>query len=268
MARSERPSRRWISTVRPFCLPALASRCVRVPVDAGSIPYSAVSQPRPEPESQRGTPSSSVAVQSTRVLPKEMSTEPWACSTKSVTRSTGRSSSGRRASRVIPPRSRHDPRATRTSCGGMLEAGGGPGWPRERSSRPSRRGQLEVSHRDVLDAADRELEEAFAEGAELLRRAGRQEAGGALVAAVVLDPLPLERLGHLAGGLLGGEDQRRRTAEHALEHAPDERVVRAAEDDGIHVRRLQRRRVLAHGVVELVVRLAGFDRSEEHTSEL
>ena len=46
-ARSERPSSRWISTVRPFCLPALASRCVRWPVEAGSIPYSAVSQPRP-----------------------------------------------------------------------------------------------------------------------------------------------------------------------------------------------------------------------------
>jgi len=67
--RSARPISRWISTVRPFCRPVLASRCVRSPVDAGSSEYSAVSQPRPEPLSQRGVRSSSEAVQSTRVLP-------------------------------------------------------------------------------------------------------------------------------------------------------------------------------------------------------
>ena len=66
-ARSARPMSRWISTVRPFCLPSLASRRVRCPVEAGSIPYSAVSHPRPEPCSQRGTPSSTEAVQRTRV---------------------------------------------------------------------------------------------------------------------------------------------------------------------------------------------------------
>jgi hypothetical protein len=79
-ARSARPIRRWISTVRPFCLPWLASRCVRCPVDAGSIEYSAVSQPLPRPIIQRGTPSSSVAVQSTRVFPNEISADPCACS--------------------------------------------------------------------------------------------------------------------------------------------------------------------------------------------
>ena len=67
--RSARPISRWISTVRPFWRPVLASRCVRSPVDAGSSEYSAVSQPRPEPLSQRGVRSSSEAVQSTRVLP-------------------------------------------------------------------------------------------------------------------------------------------------------------------------------------------------------
>ena len=70
-ARSARPISRWISTVRPFCFPALASRWLRSPVEAGSIEYSAVSQPRPESRSQRGTPSSSDAVQSTRVFPWE-----------------------------------------------------------------------------------------------------------------------------------------------------------------------------------------------------
>ncbi len=43
------------------------SRCLRSPVEAGSIPYSAVSQPRPLPASQRGTPSSTDAVQITFV---------------------------------------------------------------------------------------------------------------------------------------------------------------------------------------------------------
>ena len=55
---------------RPAC-PRDASRCVRSPVDAGRSEYSAVIQPRPERCSQRGTPSSTVAVQSTRVFPCE-----------------------------------------------------------------------------------------------------------------------------------------------------------------------------------------------------
>ena len=61
--------RRWISTVRPSGRPRETPRCVRSPVDAGSIAYSAVIQPRPDLESQRGTPSSTVAVQSTIVFP-------------------------------------------------------------------------------------------------------------------------------------------------------------------------------------------------------
>ena len=93
--------RRWISTVRPFCLPALASRGVRVEVEAGSIPYSAVSQPWPLPASQRGTPSSIVAAHSTRVRPKEIRAEPWACSTKSGTISSARSSSWVAPSRMV-----------------------------------------------------------------------------------------------------------------------------------------------------------------------
>ena len=55
--------------MRPFCFPADASRCVRCPVDAGSSEYSAVIQPAPRPDIQRGTLSSTDAVQSTRVFP-------------------------------------------------------------------------------------------------------------------------------------------------------------------------------------------------------
>ena len=69
--RSARPISRWISIVRPPCLPRAASRSVRSPVEAGRSEYSAVIQPRPERWSQRGTRSSTVAVQRTRVFPCE-----------------------------------------------------------------------------------------------------------------------------------------------------------------------------------------------------
>jgi hypothetical protein len=68
-ARSARPIRRWISIVRPSGRPRVAARCMRSPVEAGSIEYSAVSQPRPWPLSQRGISSSTMAVQSTTVEP-------------------------------------------------------------------------------------------------------------------------------------------------------------------------------------------------------
>ena len=63
---------------------------------------------------------------------------------------------------------------------------------------------------------------------------------------VVLDPLPRQRLRHLAGGLVGREDERHVAAEDALQDRPDQRVVRAAEDDRVDAGGLQRRRVLAY----------------------
>ena len=57
-ARRLRPIRRWISRVRPLCLPADASRRVRSRVARGSMPYSAVIQPRPWPFSHGGSRSS------------------------------------------------------------------------------------------------------------------------------------------------------------------------------------------------------------------
>ena len=47
------------------------------------MPYSAVTQPRPCPASQRGTPCSTLAVQITCVSPTEISAEPVAGGTKS-----------------------------------------------------------------------------------------------------------------------------------------------------------------------------------------
>ena len=69
---------RWISCVRPDCLPEAASREPRVCVARGSIPYSAVTQPLPFPLRKEGTFSSTLAVQSTRVSPISTSTEPSA----------------------------------------------------------------------------------------------------------------------------------------------------------------------------------------------
>ena len=76
--RSDRPIRRWISWVRPLCLPRAASRSLRVWVERGSMPYSAVTQPSPLPRLCGGTLSSTDAVHSTRVSPNSMSTDPSA----------------------------------------------------------------------------------------------------------------------------------------------------------------------------------------------
>ena len=54
------------------------SRSLRSPVEAGSIAYSAVTQPRPRPSIQRGTVSLIEAVQITRVSPCENSADPSA----------------------------------------------------------------------------------------------------------------------------------------------------------------------------------------------
>ena len=71
--------RRWISCVRPDCLPRAASRALRVLVARGSMPYSAVTQPWPLPFRNGGTFSSTLAVHSTLVSPNSTSTEPSAC---------------------------------------------------------------------------------------------------------------------------------------------------------------------------------------------
>src|SRR6185436_17817316 len=60
------------------------------------MPYSAVTQPRPVLRRNAGTPSSMDAVQSTRVSPNSISTEPSACRVKRRVMHTGRSSSGAR----------------------------------------------------------------------------------------------------------------------------------------------------------------------------
>src|SRR4051812_34181119 len=97
-ARSERPTSRLISCVRPPMRPLTDSRSLRVWVARGSIAYSAVTQPRPEPLRQRGTPSVTLAAQSTRVRPNSTSTDPSAWSSQERVMVTGRSWSALRPS--------------------------------------------------------------------------------------------------------------------------------------------------------------------------
>src|SRR3954453_22575614 len=130
------------------------SRCLRSPVDAGSIPYSAVTQPLPRPCIHFGTRSSTDAVQITRVPPCSMRAEPLAVLTKPGVITTGRSSSGDvRPSALI---------ASILSGNGASDRRVG--------------GSLDLH---VPDAGDRQLEEADAEAPELLRISGREEVVGA-----------------------------------------------------------------------------------------
>ncbi len=90
--------RREISWVRPPMRPRTDSRSLRVVVARGSIAYSAVTQPWPEPLRQRGTPAVKEAAHSTRVPPNSTSTLPSAASSQPRSNRTARSSSVRRPS--------------------------------------------------------------------------------------------------------------------------------------------------------------------------
>jgi hypothetical protein len=69
--------------VRPLFFPLAASRSTRSGDEPGSIEYSAVTHPLPEPFIHRGTSSSIDAVHNTRVRPNDTNTEPAAMSVKS-----------------------------------------------------------------------------------------------------------------------------------------------------------------------------------------
>src|SRR5215469_43471 len=97
-ARSDRPTSREISWVRPPILPLTDSRSVRVLVERGSIAYSAVTQPWPLPRRHRGRSSCTLAAQSTRVAPNSTRTEPSACASQPRLIVMSRSWSGRRPS--------------------------------------------------------------------------------------------------------------------------------------------------------------------------
>ncbi|OQB38378.1 MAG: hypothetical protein BWY09_01354 [Candidatus Hydrogenedentes bacterium ADurb.Bin179] len=94
-ARRLLPISRLISWARPL---ETLSRGIRVWADPGSMAYSAVTQPRFCPRIQAGVLDSKVAVQITRVSPKDTSTDPEAVFTKFRVMVTGRRASGPRPS--------------------------------------------------------------------------------------------------------------------------------------------------------------------------
>ena len=164
----------------------------------------AAASTRPSPSRGRcgrasaARPRPTLAVQRTRVLPCDQSTIPCGCSRNSGSATTGRSWSGRAAVGASHA-------AARSSSATATRATSPSGSWRKRS--PS--------------------------VAEERRVAGREEAVGALAAALVLPALARERVGDLARGLLGREDERDVAPEDALEDGPDQRIVRAAEDDRV-----------------------------------
>src|SRR5213078_2845439 len=78
--------------------PLTDSRSERVLVADGSMAYSAVTQPSPDPLRHRGTPSDAEAAHSTRVPPNSTSTDPAAWSSQPRVSLIGRSSSSARPS--------------------------------------------------------------------------------------------------------------------------------------------------------------------------
>src|SRR3954452_18545351 len=197
--RSERPISRWISTERPSSLPLETSRCLRSPVDAGSIPYSPVTQPRPRPCIHFGTDSWTEAVQITRVSPHEMSAEPVAVRTKPGSMSTGRSSSG--------------PRLWERAISG--------GPPSAAPDRQVEHDRGRLVHVDVLDALEGQLEEAGAERPKVVHVARAQEAVVALLLGRRVQ-LPRRQRGLDAARDRGaGSDERHLPPEHALDHRAD-----------------------------------------------
>src|SRR5437773_8056777 len=98
MARRDRPISRWISCVLPEGLPLVTSRGVRLTVARGSMAYSAVIQPFPDPRMNGGTVSSTDAAHNISVWPTLISAEPSAVLRYPVSISTGRIWSGRRLS--------------------------------------------------------------------------------------------------------------------------------------------------------------------------
>ena len=197
--------RRWISTVRPSGRPFETSRRFRSPVEAGSIPYSAVAQPRPLPDIQRGTSSSTLAVQITRVPPASIRHDPLAVRTKPGTMFTSRRSPGERPSLRDVAHAARFPIGIVTSTCSTFPIGS---W---RNRVPSRRNSSgsPVARKPYAPR----LPSSFSSS-------GLAQAG--------LD---------LVGDRLARADDRHAAAQLALQHRADERVVGAAEDHRVDPRR-------------------------------
>src|SRR5262245_18275648 len=245
-ARSERPISRWISCARP---PVWLERGVRSPVARGSMPYSAVTQPFCCPRSQPGTRSSTLAVHSTRVLPIDTSAEPSAC--------------------VATPRCTLKPRIWR----GLLpswrwnaagSAGFASSWARIaaglRVTGSLRRRGRGLAHGVVRTLEPRQV--GLVHHAHGRKRAAEEGFGHACEAAAARlvaqeEVMPrLERTRRCEQALRGEQlrgrvrrlgarvDQPHVATHRALQEWREQRVVRAAEDQAVEIRRAQLREVL------------------------
>src|SRR5487761_1978943 len=148
--RSDRPTSREISWVRPPMRPLTDSRSERVWVARGSMESSTVTQPSPLPLRQRGTPSETLAATRTRVLPYSTRTDPSAWSSQLRVIRTSRSWSA----------SRPSIRAMRQTLSGEAD-------------------KSEIVTRELrqrLDVGDEVTHQTPSDACELLRVARREEA--------------------------------------------------------------------------------------------
>ena len=206
------------------------SRCLRSPVDAGSIPYSAVSHPRPLPTSQRGTDSWALAVQITRVPPQ-----------RDQRRARGRAHE--------PGLDRHRAQLVRRPAVGALAHRG---HTSSACSATCSTGPTGSCRKRVPAARS-------ASGSP-----ERQEAVVALHGGRVAQPAAAEHVLDLPRDRVAGADDLHAAAEHPLQQRPDQRVVRAAEDHRVHLRLAQRPRVVAHRLDHLgVERRAALDQRHQ-----
>ena len=95
---------------------------------------------------------------------------------------------------------------------------------------------------------NRQLQEAGTHLAERIRIACGEEAVRAFALRVVLVSLPGERLGNLARGFLRREHQGDVASKDTLKDRAHERIVRAAEDDGVDAGILQRCGIRPYGL--------------------
>ena len=211
------------------------SRCLRSPVEAGSIPYSAVTQPRPLPAIQRGTLSCAEAVQITRVSPdRDQRRAGGGAHEPRLDRRSGAVLRRARCALVSRPcAAALTPRASTPSPPARTCSTGPSGICRKRVP-SSRNASTSPVHRKLYSPSP-----SASRVAQLARA---------------------ERVLDLARERRPGADERHLRAEHPLQHRADQRVVGAAEDHRVHARLPQRRARLAHArhgpLVEL---LAGLD---------
>src|SRR5262245_44426603 len=243
-ARRLRPISRWISMVRPLCLPADASRRVRSEVARGSMPYSAVTQPRACPLSQGGSRSSSVAVTRTWVSPNFTKQEPSAYFTTPRSSEMARSSSGwRRLGRMLFSYARPGTRDGASLLGAQARADKG----ERQAGRSLRLDAGVLDHLGPLDELD--LDEV----AELARRAAE------CFEAERRDPrLDLRVVDDLARlGIELGDDGGRRVRRH--EHGHPRIHVEALHAGLVQSRQIGNERAALHPRHRQGPQLAGLD---------